>query len=369
LARHPRGEAGERRLTLPKDAPAPSSVGVRPGAESAASAPPALHMRAIIALVIGVSAGIWCHDYLVRNPQFFAADFTFPWRAAGHLLAGRDPYQHMPRVREYAAAGPFPYPLTSALIAAPFAGFRPQVAGGLFIGISFALLAFGLTKARYWPLITFLSAPLVLTLTTVQWSPLLLAAVLLPGLGWLGAAKPNLGVVAFVLYPQWSTLIVGGLLLAGAFFIIPQWPLEWLQHVRLATLTYRPVAMWPLGAVGLLGLLRWRTFEGRVLAAMTLVPLAPFHYDHLFLWLVPRTWRQSLVLSACAWASVIAMLATTPHDLTRDARAVQAMLAAGMYLPAAIIVLRTPNVGPAPAWLQRIVRDWPRWLRGEQAEG
>jgi len=185
----------------------------------------------------------------------------------------------MPRVREYAAAGPFPYPLTSALIAAPFAGLRPPAAGGLFIGISFTVLAFALTKLRYWPLLTLLSAPLVLTLTNVQWSPLLLAAVLLPGLGWLGAAKPNLGVIAFALYPQWSTVIGGGFLLAIAFFLIPAWPLEWLQHVRMATLTYRPVATWPLGAVGLLGLLRWRTFEGRVLTAMTLVPLAPFHYD------------------------------------------------------------------------------------------
>ena len=333
--------------------------------ESTTSAP-ALYVRAIVALVIGVSAGVWCHDYLGRNPQFFAADFTFPWRAAGHLLAGRDPYLHMPRVRQYAAAGPFPYPLTSALIAAPLAGLRPPMAGGVFIGVSFTVLAFALTKVRYWPLITFLSAPLVLTLTTVQWSPVLLAAVLLPGLGWLGAAKPNLGVVPFGVYPQWSTVIVGGVLVAIAFLLVPVWPLEWLQHVRLATLTYRPVVTWPLGAVGLLGLLRWRTFEGRVLAAMTLVPLAPFHYDHLFLWLVARTWRQSLALTACSWASVIGMLATTPHDLTRDPRAVQAIIVAGMYLPAAIIVLRTPNVGRTAAWLERIVRDWPAWLRGQQ---
>jgi len=335
--------------------------------DSTRSATPALYIRAIVALAIGLSAGIWCRDYLARNPQFFAADFTFPWRAAGHLLAGRDPYQHMPRVREYAAAGPFPYPLTSALIAAPFSGLRPPMAGGVFIGISFAVLAFALTKVRYWPLLTLLSAPLVLTLTNVQWSPLLMAAVLLPGLGWLGAAKPNLGVVSFALYPQWSTLIVGGLLVAIAFFLVPVWPLEWLQHVRLATLTYRPVATWPLGAVGLLGLLRWRTFEGRVLAAMTLVPLAPFHYDHLFLWLVPRTWRQSLALTACSWVSVIAVLATTPHDLTRDPRAVQAMIAAGMYLPATILVLRLPNVGQTPIWFERLIRGWPAWLRGERA--
>jgi hypothetical protein len=316
----------------------------------------------------GVAAGVWCFDYLNRNPQFFAADFTFPWRAAGHLLAGRDPYQWMPRVRVYAAGGPFPYPLTSAIVAAPFAGLRPPVAGGAFIGISFAVLALALTRRALWPLVTFLSAPLLLTLTTVQWSPLLLASILLPGLGWLGAAKPNLGLVAFLLRPQWSTIVGGGILVALAFWLVPRWPLEWLEHLRMATLTYRPVAMWPLGIVGLAGLLRWRTTEGRVLAAMTLIPLAPFHYDHLFLWLVPRTWRQSLVLSGCSWLSVIVMLVTTPHDLTRDPRLVQAILAVGMYLPAAILVLRIPNVGIAPKWVERSVARWPAWVRGEQPD-
>jgi hypothetical protein len=305
--------------------------------------PPRL-LRLGIAIAAGLMAGLWCADYLARNPQFFAADFTFPWRAARHLVAGRDPYQHMPRVPVYAAAGPFPYPLTTALVALPFAGLRPPLAGGLFIGVSFALLAFALTGKALWPLVIFLSAPLVLTLTTVQWSPLILASLLLPGLGWLGAAKPNLGLVTFLLRPRWST-VIGGLGLAGvAFWLVPHWPLEWLEHLRLATLTYRPVVMWPLGFVGLAGLLRWRTFEGRVLAAMTLVPLAPFHYDHLFLWLIPRTWRQSLVLSATSWVSVIAMLATTPHDLTRDPRLVQGIIVAGMYLPASIMVLRMPSV-------------------------
>ena len=326
--------------------------------------PPPLWVRVGAALVVGFCAGVWCYQYLTRNPQFFAADFTFPWRAAGYLSGGRDPYLLMPKVREYAASGPFPYPLTSALIALPFAGLAAPTAGGAFVAVSFALLTFGLTASAYWPLVTLLSAPAVLTLTTTQWSPLLLAAVLLPGLGWLGAAKPNLGLVAFALRPQRSTIVIGAILLAVAFWIVPRWPIEWMQHLRLATLTYRPVFSWPLGAVGLFGLLRWRTFEGRVLVAMTLVPLAPFHYDHLFLWLVPRTWRQSIALSAAAWCSVIAVLATTPHDLTRDPRMVEGLLAAGMYLPATILVLRLPNVGAAPSWAQPLVDRLPSWLRG-----
>lgn len=314
-----------------------------------------------------MAAGWWCHDYLARNSQFWAADFTFPWRAAGHLLAGRDPYQQMPRVATYAASGPFPYPLTSALLALPFARLSPPAAGGAFIGLSLGLLAFGLTRTTLWPLVAFLSAPAVLTLTTTQWSPLIMASILLPGFGWVGAAKPNLGLVAFVLRPRWSTIIGGVVLLAIAFVLVPRWPLEWLEHLRLATLTYRPVVVWPLGAVALLSALRWRTFEGRALLAMLLVPVAPFHYDHLLLWLIPRSWRESLVLSACSWASVIAVLATTPHDLTRDARLVQGLIVVGMYVPATIIVLRRPNEGAVSARVERIAARLPTSLRGQPA--
>jgi hypothetical protein len=41
----------------------------------------------------------------------------------------------------------------------PFAALRPPAAGGAFVGISFALLAFAVTARAYWPLVMFLSAP------------------------------------------------------------------------------------------------------------------------------------------------------------------------------------------------------------------
>jgi hypothetical protein len=57
------------------------------------------------------------------------------------------------------------------------------------------------------------------------------------------------------------------------------------------------------------------------------------------------------------------MLATTPHDLTRDPRLVQAILVAGMYVPAAILVFRLPNVGPVPVWAERALARAPQWIR------
>jgi hypothetical protein len=38
------------------------------------------------------------------------------------------------------------------------------------------------------------------------------------------------------------------------------------------------------------------------------------------------------------------------------------------YLPVLAVVLARPNVGLAPAWLNRVVTKWPAWLRGAPAE-
>jgi hypothetical protein len=196
---------------------------------------------------------------------------------------------------------------------------------------------------------------------------LLIAAALLPGIGWLGVAKPNLGIVVFAHRPRWSTALGAIALLASGLVINPSWPTEWLQHLGRQPSPHPPALLWPFGFVGLVGLLRWRTTEGRVLAAMTVAPSSAWFYDQLFLMLVARTWKQSLVLSAISWASFILVLATqAPINLIdpERARGVQRLLVLGTYLPAAILVLRQPNAGPLPAWLERRLAWLPAFLRG-----
>jgi hypothetical protein len=39
-------------------------------------------------------------------------------------------------------------------------------------------------------------------------------------------------------------------------------------------------------------------------------------------------------------------------------------LALAMYVPATIMVLRRPNEGDAPAWIERAIAGWPAWLKG-----
>ena len=142
----------------------------------------------------------------------------------------------------------------------------------------------------------------------------------------------------------------------------PVWPREWLEHLGRQPSPHPPALLWPFGFVGLVGLLRWRTPEGRLLAAMTLVPSSAWFYDQLFLMLVARTWKQSLVLGALSWIAFILVLATqAPINLIdpERARGVQRILVLGTYLPAAVLVLRQPNIGSIPAWLERLTARWP----------
>lgn len=306
---------------------------------------PLPHVWAVaLACGIGAILGWWTYERLLRIPEVFAIDFTYPWRAARHLLAGRDPYANMPRA-PYAQAGPFLYPLPGALLALPFAPFAAPLAGALFMGISTLALVYALARRAAWQLLMLLSPSFALAYLNVQFSPLMVAATLLPWLAWVAAAKPNLGLVAFAFRPSRVMVIGGMILVAISFALVPLWPLGWLTHLRQQQTQHLPAVM-SLGAVGLVGLLRWRSPEGRLLAGMTVVPMSVLPYDHLFLWLIPRTWRESLALSAAGWAAYLAFLATAPHDLRVTSTPANLTLALGFYLPAAVMVLRGSHRSP-----------------------
>jgi hypothetical protein len=320
-----------------------------------------------VALLVGGLLGWWTYSRLIPGTVPFAIDFTYPWRAAGHLAAGRDPYQHMPP-GPYAQSGPFLYPLPAAIMALPVARFSAAVAGAVFFGLSSALLTYALAREAWWKLTLLASPAFVLCYLNIQWAPIIMAGALLPALGWVAAAKPNLGMIAFVYRPRWSMILLGAAFVVISLVWIPRWPSEGLAHVRMQQSPHQSAVVWPLGFIGLLGLLRWRTAEGRTLVATTIIPLSSLPYDHLFLWLTARTWRESVVLTVTGWIAYIVVLATAPHDLTKRPELVQLILVIGIYLPATVIVLRRPNAGTVPKWLERRSGVLPRWLRGAPPE-
>jgi hypothetical protein len=277
---------------------------------------------------------------MVSHPHHLAKDFSYPWRAARALLNGQNPYEVMQAVGAYPFNAGFFYPLPAALVATPLAPLRPELAGAVFVGLSAAVLAWAVLRDCPYRLPLFLSAPFVQAAILGQWSPIMMAAALMPTLQFLGAAKPTVGLVAWLYRPSWRGIVGGGLLAAAAFLVLPGWLGDW-RAVMPSTSKYRGPATTLLGAFLLLGLLRWRRREGRLFVTLALVPQLPVFYDALMLWLIPSTVWRSLALTLASW---IGYLAWYPHHTSSAQNEIAfPWLVFTIYLPALILLLMLPE--------------------------
>lgn len=306
---------------------------------------PGTRPRLLVAIAIGAASALLSCAVLAGR-GVLAADFTWPWRAAGVLLAGGDPYTAIVPVGPYPFDDRFLYPLPAAIVALPVALLRSNVAGGVFVGVSAALLAWGLTRDGWQRLPLFLSGPFLKVVAGAQWSPLMLAAALLPGLQWLAVAKPNLGLVSLLQRPTWKGAIGCVLFLLLSLALMPRWPAEWLAN--LGGDAKHPVPLFAfLGPLLLLALLRWRTREGRLLLTMAIVPQELLLYDQLALWLIPRRWWVSLGFAVLSWPALLVWawpgsFGIAPFD---DRIVVERLVMATIYMPALVMVLLRPDEG------------------------
>src|ERR1700675_3491410 len=94
--------------------------------------------RITVAAVLGLATGTFCWFLLQRFHQN-GADFRWAIHLAQRVVARQNPYD-----TSYEQ-----YPLPAAFVALPFLRLPPEIAAGIFYGISSALLAFGLTRAGY----------------------------------------------------------------------------------------------------------------------------------------------------------------------------------------------------------------------------
>ena len=295
--------------------------------------------RFVIALALGGWGAFISYFAMATHPQHLAKDFSYTWRAARILLQGHDPYQVMQ------ATGPYPfnaglfYPLPAALIAIPFAPFRPPIAGATFFGIGAALMAWAMLRDCPYRLPVFVSAPFAQAAILGQWSPLVVAAALMPTLQFVAAAKPTIGLAAWVYRPSWRGIIGGAVLALIAFIVLPHWLPEWRAVAAKGT-RYRGPATTLLGAFLLLGLLRWRRREGRLFVALSIVPQLPVFYDQLLLWLVPSTVWGSLALSAMSWIGYLAWYPHAASPLQNEFAFPWTVFT--IYLPALVLLLLLP---------------------------
>jgi hypothetical protein len=310
----------------------------------------------VFAVAVGVAAGIAAAAQLApESPALQAFDFTYPWTAARALLRGENPYAAV-RATQMPFGKEFSYPLPAAIVTAPLAWLPVRLAGCVFVAIGIGLFAFAITKEGVHRLILLASAPIYQAIRSLQWSPLITGAALLPGGLWLGAAKPTL-LVALAAF-RWRDRRAMAIGTAGAAILcvlsialLPSWPAEWMRAIRSADASPAqyglPIAS-ILGAPVAVALLRWRAPEAWLILAMSCVPQSGFFYDQLPLLLVARSRREALFASAC---SVIALTLAFPlrsiDEFAARSAAYMPYVVIGMYWPAVLILLARGDNGRA----------------------
>jgi len=317
----------------------------------------------MFALALGLLSAAYVLAFAYTNPDFIS-DFDQIWGAGRALLAGQNPYEVVGPGRPYHWYWPFYYPLPAVLVTVPLSYLPVEWARTAFSGISAALMAWAISREGFgrWPV--FISISFVTAIELSQWSPLLLAAMLMPSLGFLSIAKPNFGVaVAAHARSNYAVLalVAGSLILvAVSFAILPQWFDDWFRLVRSAPHFRAPITR-PFGFLMLLALLRWRRPEARMLAALALVPQTPAFYDHVFAFVAARTFREALILTVGTFGVFFVIGIVNPAPTFQSWGSLLARSTIYLvYLPAVAMVLRRPNDGQVPgviASFESIIRQ------------
>jgi hypothetical protein len=298
-------------------------------------AAPSRSVRVAVAMAAAGWAGcvVWLRYH--HLPPSATSDFDAAWAAARALRAGAEPYAAI-------QSPPWPwrlqYPLPAVLLALPFSFLPLEAARIGFMAISVGLLAFGLSRRAWWPLITLLGSPMLIAMFSVQWTPLLTAGVLFPWLSPVWAAKPTSGAALFAAYPRHVAVVGGIVLVALAFAASPHWVTGWRE--ALSGAPQHPAILRLGGVLLLLALLRWRLPEGRQVAVLAAVPLSPHLYEAVPLALVARSLREMLVLTVCGTLGGIAGYLWPPTHVPDHGPRQWAIVFLTGYLPALLIVLR-----------------------------
>jgi hypothetical protein len=290
--------------------------------------------RRLLVLLLGLTFVLASRLILYAWAPDRATDFDFLYSAAARLVSGQAPYQ--------AGTQWFPYPLPGVLLAVPFTVIPLDLARPIFDVLVGWVFVYALWRYRgSFALLAVLSGAYLFALRSGQTTPLMVAASLIPAIGFLLAVRPNTSAALWIARPTWMALLGASAFLILSLAVLPSWPHDWWMALPEDIRQLKPPIMRPFGFVLLLAALRWRLPEARLILAMAFVPQSTLPYELVSLALIPATLPEMGVYVAGTWVTVVAA------DRLHFADGLAAWAANGwpmticaVYLPMLYLVLR-----------------------------
>jgi hypothetical protein len=263
-----------------------------------------------------------------------SSDFDLLYNAAVHLIRGEDAYP--------VASQWFTYPLPAVLLAVPFTAIPLGAARLIFDVLVGWAFVFALWRYRgTFALLAVLSGAYLFAMLNGQTTPLMVAASLVPALGFLLAVKPNTSASLWIARPSRMAVVGVSAFLVLSLVILPSWPRDWWMALLQDNTDLVPPVLRPFGLVLLLAALRWRSPEGRLLLAIAFIPQNTLPHELVSLALIPANLVEMGIYVAGSWIAVAVAADRMPlHSIAEWTAASWPATLGAVYLPMLYLVLR-----------------------------
>jgi hypothetical protein len=292
---------------------------------------PAAVRPGLLFLVIALAFVLGCRLLLHAWMPDRTSDFDLLYKAAAGLVQGENPYP-----------AAFPYPLPAVLLAVPFTEIPLTLARPIFdvlVGWAF-VYALWRYRGRY-ALLAVVSGAYLFAMANGQTTPLMVAAALIPALGFLLAVRPNTSVALWIAWPSLRALLGASLFLVLSLVVRPSWPWDWWTALLRDNTNLMPPVLRPFGFVLLLAALRWRTPEGRLILATAFIPQSTLPYELVSLALIPANRLEMVIFVAGSWIAVAAAGGLQlSHSMAEWTATGWPLTLCAVYLPMLYLVLR-----------------------------
>jgi hypothetical protein len=170
----------------------------------------------------------------------------------------------------------------------------------------------------------------------------MVAASLVPVLGFLLAVKPNTSVSLWIARPSRMAALGVSAFLLLSLLVRPSWPRDWWMALLQDNTDLVPPVLRPFGLVLLLAALRWRLPEGRLLLALAFVPQSTLPHELVPLALIPANLLQMGIYVTGSWiaVAVAADRMHLSHNIAEWTAASWPATLCAVYLPMLYLVLR-----------------------------